>query len=124
VAPGQLGQSAFRPQCGPTLATLIGNERQHRRTLPPVEERASNLLRTYVAMGTIQVRSHVDIDSEAGLASIEGVFAARERHHDLARTAASKPEPGRARSYWSQPEELALAWAAGRACTSRSAISP
>ena len=73
----------FRPHTGgPTLSELIGNERRNRRALPPVAERASSLLRTYVAMGTTHVRTHVDVDPDAGLASIEGVFAARERFHD------------------------------------------
>ena len=73
----------FRPHTGgPTLAELIGNERRSRRELPQVAERASSLLRTYVAMGTTHVRTHVDVDPDAGLASIEGVFAARERFHD------------------------------------------
>ena len=73
----------FRPHTGgPRLAALIGNERRHRRELPPVAERASSLLRTYVANGTTHARSHVDVDPEAGLASIEGVLGAREHFRD------------------------------------------
>jgi cytosine deaminase len=72
----------FRPHTGGSaLADLIANERQYRRALP-VAERASNLLRTYVEMGTTHVRSHVDVDPEAGLASVDGVLAARDRFRD------------------------------------------
>ena len=73
----------WRPHSGgPDLAGLIGNERTNRRALPPVAERAGALLDTYVAAGVTHVRSHVDVDPEAGLASVEGVMAARESRRD------------------------------------------
>ncbi|MBA2449159.1 MAG: amidohydrolase family protein [Chloroflexi bacterium] len=73
----------WRPHSGgPTLAELIRNERRHRRELPPVAQRAGNLLAAYVAAGVTHIRSHVDVDPEAGLASIEGVLEARERFRD------------------------------------------
>jgi cytosine deaminase len=67
---------------GPDLAGLIANERTNRRHLPPVAERAGALLDTYVEAGVTAVRSHVDVDPEAGLASIEGVMAARDARRD------------------------------------------
>ena len=73
----------WRPHSGgPTLPELIRNERRGRRELPPVARRAGNLLEAYVAAGVTHVRSHVDVDPEAGLAGIEGVLEARERFRD------------------------------------------
>lgn len=67
----------WRPHsAGPGLSGLIENERRGRRTLPPVEERAGALLDEYVRNGTTLMRSHVDVDTDAGLASVEGVLAA------------------------------------------------
>jgi cytosine deaminase len=71
-----------RNTVGPTLAELIRNERQGRRELPPVAQRAARLLEAYVAAGVTHVRSHVDVDPEAGLSSFEGVLEARERFRD------------------------------------------
>src|SRR5258706_3077744 len=48
------------------------------------EERAGNLIRECAARGTSHLRTHVDIDLESGLAKLEGVLAARERHRDRA----------------------------------------
>ena len=69
----------WRPHsAGPGLAGLIENERRGRRELPSVEARAGSLLDEYVRNGTTLVRSHVDVDTEAGIASVEGVLAAAE----------------------------------------------
>lgn len=71
----------WRPHSAePGLAGLIANEREHRGGLgADVAERAGNLLETYVAMGVTHVRSHVDVDPDAGLSSLEGVRAAADR---------------------------------------------
>ena len=70
----------WRPHsAGTTLASLIENARVGRRSLPPVADRAAALLEAYIASGTAHVRTHVDVDPEAGLANIEGVLEARER---------------------------------------------
>ncbi|MFP5487236.1 MAG: amidohydrolase [Acidimicrobiia bacterium] len=67
----------WRPHsAGPGLAGLIENERTHRRSLPSVEVRAGALLDEYVRNGTTLIRSHVDVDTDAGLSSVEGVLAA------------------------------------------------
>lgn len=69
----------WRPHSAtPGLAGLIENERRHRAELPPVAERAEGLLRAYVDNGTTAIRTHVDVDPELGLASVEGVWAARD----------------------------------------------
>lgn len=61
---------------GPGLAALIDNERTHRGELGSVRDRAGALLDRHIACGVLYVRSHVDVDPEIGLASIEGVLAA------------------------------------------------
>ncbi len=74
-----------RHSAGPTLAELIANERRERHAIGvPVAERAGNLIRQMVAKGTTHIRSHVDIDPEIGLGSLEGVFEARETYRDAA----------------------------------------
>jgi cytosine/creatinine deaminase len=63
------------------LAALIENEHRGRSELArsgvTVAERAGNLLGAYVAAGTAHIRSHVDIDTVAGLDSLHGVMEAR-----------------------------------------------
>ena len=67
----------WRPHsAAPGLAGLIENERTSRRTLPPVATRAAALLEEYSANGTTVIRTHVDVDVDAGLTSIEGVLEA------------------------------------------------
>lgn len=69
----------WRPHSGgPDLAGLIANERTQRRTLPSVADRAGALLDAYIDAGVTTVRSHVDVDPEAGLASVEGVREAAD----------------------------------------------
>ena len=77
----------WRPHtAGPGLAGLIENEHRGRAELAgrgiSVAERAGNLLRAYVAAGTSHIRSHVDVDTVAGLTSLEGVMEAREAFAD------------------------------------------
>lgn len=72
----------WTPNCsGPTLKDMIENEKRIRCTLEAsVEQRAGNLIRQCVAMGSTFIRSHVDIDPDYGLSNLHGVMAARERH--------------------------------------------
>ena len=77
----------WRPHtAGPGLVGLIENEHRGRAELAgrgiSVAERAGNLLRAYVAAGTSHIRSHVDVDTVAGLTSLEGVMEAREAFAD------------------------------------------
>src|SRR5271163_2727262 len=70
---------------GPTRMSRIETD----KTILPhlsvsTEERAGNLIRECVARGTTHLRTHVDIDLESGLAKLDGVLAARERHRHLA----------------------------------------
>jgi len=70
---------------GPTRMSRIETDKTILPHLPlSTEERAGNLIRECVARGTTHLRTHVDIDLESGLANLEGVLAARERHRDQA----------------------------------------
>jgi cytosine deaminase len=47
-----------------------------------VAQRAGNLLGAYVAAGTSHIRSHVDVDPDLGLTSLQGVMEARAAFAD------------------------------------------
>jgi cytosine deaminase len=73
----------WRPHtAGDGLAALIDNEHRGRAELRrqgvTVAQQASRLLEAYVAAGTSHIRSHVDVDTVAGLDSLEGVMEARQ----------------------------------------------
>jgi len=73
---------AHRP--GDTVAERIAREKELRRELGyPVEERARQLIRRVVGHGTTALRTHVDIDSEIGLAGLAALVAVREAVRDL-----------------------------------------
>jgi cytosine/adenosine deaminase-related metal-dependent hydrolase len=77
----------WRPHsAGDGLAALIENEHRGRAELAEagvtVAERAGNLLGAYVAAGTSHIRSHVDVDTTAGLDSLHGVLEARAAFAD------------------------------------------
>ena len=72
----------WRPHsAGDGLAALIDNEHRGRAELRrqgiTVAQRAASLLEAYVAAGTSHIRSHVDVDTVAGLDSLHGVMEAR-----------------------------------------------
>jgi cytosine/adenosine deaminase-related metal-dependent hydrolase len=69
---------------GDTVAERIAREKEIRRELAyPVKERALRLIRRVVAYGTTFLRSHVDIDSEVGLAGLEALLDVRESVRDV-----------------------------------------
>jgi cytosine/creatinine deaminase len=77
----------WRPHtAGEGLAALIDNEHRGRAELRrrgvTVAQRAAGLLDTYIAAGTSHIRSHVDVDTVAGLDSLEGVMEARDAFAD------------------------------------------
>ena len=79
------GLSWIGHAAGPTRMSRIETDKTILPHLPlSTEERAGNLIRECVARGTSHLRTHVDIDLESGLAKLEGVLAARERHRDRA----------------------------------------
>lgn len=63
-----------------SLREMIDNEVEVRRNLPwGVAERAGNLMRQCVAMGTTHIRSHVDISTSYKLDNLHGVLDAWEK---------------------------------------------
>lgn len=76
-----LGMDWFRNELGPLLTDRIANERESRTAfgLEP-EVQAERLIQLSMAMGTLALRSHVDVDTVNGLSCVEGVLAAREKY--------------------------------------------
>lgn len=65
----------------PSLRAMIDNEVAIRENLPwSVEERAGNLMRQCVSMGSTHIRSHVDISARYKLDNLHGVLKAWETH--------------------------------------------
>src|SRR6187402_1005657 len=78
------GMGWHKHQAGPRLIDKIDNERALKKTLgiDPARQSARQIVLS-AAHGTTHIRSHVDVDTEVGLAGIEGVMATRERYRDL-----------------------------------------
>ncbi len=73
-----LGLPWYRNEVGPRLIDRIENERRERRNLPIDPRRQSERqARLAVSHGVTHVRSHIDVDTEVGVAGIEGVLATR-----------------------------------------------
>lgn len=70
----------WRPhRAGPTVPHRIAAEKAGRADLTlSVEERAKNFLAREASLGTVALRSHVDIDPDSGLDHLHQVMAARE----------------------------------------------
>ncbi|WP_084464204.1 amidohydrolase family protein [Microtetraspora fusca] len=69
---------------GGTIRERVEAELRIRRGLAvPVAERALRLAHRMVGHGTGHIRSHVDVDPEAGLANLHAVLEVRERVRDL-----------------------------------------
>ncbi|MCP4559394.1 MAG: amidohydrolase family protein [Bosea sp.] len=78
------GMGWQRHTAGPSLIEKIETERRNRRELKLDPDRQSERLASQmIRMGTTHIRSHVDVDTEVGLAGIEGVMAMRERFKHL-----------------------------------------
>ncbi len=78
------GMGWHRHTAGPALIDKIETERRNRREFDIDANRQSGrLVAQMVKMGTTHIRSHVDIDTETGIAGIEGVMAMRERLKDV-----------------------------------------
>lgn len=68
----------FRPHTAePGLLGLVENDRVNWRNDGSVAERAIRTLGATVAAGTVRVRSHAQVDADAGLERVDGVLAAR-----------------------------------------------
>jgi cytosine/creatinine deaminase len=79
-----LGKPWYRNEVGPRLIDKIDNERVVRKTLP-IEPQQQSERQALLALshGSTFIRSHVDVDTECGVAGIEGVLATREKLADL-----------------------------------------
>ena len=78
------GMGWHRHTAGPALIDKIETERRNRREFGIDADRQSGrLVAQMVKLGTTHIRSHVDVDTEVGLAGIEGVMAMRERLKDV-----------------------------------------
>jgi cytosine deaminase len=75
----------WRPHgAGPSVLDKIENERRLRRELRlDAAAQAANQLERLVTAGTTHVRTHVDIDTEIGLAHVEALLAVREAWRPL-----------------------------------------
>ena len=79
-----LGLPLIPHRPGSTVAERIRNEKDLRRTLPlSIEERGGRLVEQVVAFGTGALRTHVDIDTEVGLAGLEAVLRLKERYRSV-----------------------------------------
>lgn len=74
-----LGMPWYRNAVGSRLIDKIDNERAERQALPidPARQSRRHALLA-VAHGSTFIRSHVDVDTECGVAGIEGVMATRD----------------------------------------------
>lgn len=78
------GMGWQRHSAGPQLADRIANERRVRREIGiDPDQQSARLAAQMLKMGTTHVRSHVDVDTQVGVAGIEGVMAMRERLGDF-----------------------------------------
>ncbi|RYE30458.1 MAG: cytosine deaminase [Hyphomicrobiales bacterium] len=78
------GMGWHKHTAGPALIDKIETERRNRREFGIDADRQSGrLVAQMVKLGTTHIRSHVDVDTETGLAGIEGVMAMRERLKDV-----------------------------------------
>ena len=73
------GMDWYRNEVGPQLSEKIDNERNHRHASGHDAAAQSLVLaRAFLALGTTRLRTHVDVDTQAGLRHLEGVMKTRE----------------------------------------------
>lgn len=68
---------------GPLLIDYIGNERRLMQAAAPVAERAAALLEHCIALGSLRMRSHIDVDPGIGLGHVEALLDLRQRYRHL-----------------------------------------
>lgn len=79
-----LGMPWYHNDVGPRLIDKIENERAQKRLLgidPTRQSERQALLSS--SLGSTHIRSHVDVDTDLGLAGIEGVLETREKLRDI-----------------------------------------
>lgn len=73
-----LGMPWYKNEVGPRLIDKIDNERTQRRILPIDPHRQSGRqVALSVSHGSTHIRTHVDVDTEIGVAGIEGLLRTR-----------------------------------------------
>jgi cytosine/adenosine deaminase-related metal-dependent hydrolase len=78
------GRPWYCNEVGPLLTDRISNEREWRKASGhDAAVQSLALSRAFVQAGTTRLRTHVDIDTEAGLRHLEGVLATRHTMRDL-----------------------------------------
>ncbi|RZF29107.1 cytosine deaminase [Paraburkholderia sp. UYCP14C] len=78
------GRPWYRNEVGPLLTDRISNEREWRKTSGhDAAAQSLALSRAFVQAGTTRLRTHVDVDTDAGLRYLEGVCATREAMRDV-----------------------------------------
>ncbi|WP_175148415.1 amidohydrolase family protein [Paraburkholderia ultramafica] len=78
------GMSWYRNEVGPKLTDRIENERRWRaQSGHDAGAQSLALARAFLLAGTTRLRTHVDIDTDAGLRHLEGVLATRAALSDL-----------------------------------------
>jgi cytosine deaminase len=78
------GMPWYRNEVGPRLVDRIENERSWRAsTGHDAGAQSLALARAFLAAGTTRLRTHVDIDTDAGLRHLNGVLATREALGDV-----------------------------------------
>ena len=77
------GMPWYRNDVGPRITDRIENERRWRAaTGHDAATQSLALAQAFLALGTTRLRTHVDIDTEAGLKHLEGVLATRDTLRD------------------------------------------
>jgi cytosine/creatinine deaminase len=78
-----IGMAWYHNDVGPRLVDKIENERRQRQLLgiDPARQSARQAVLA-ASLGTTHIRTHVDVDTEVGVAGIEGVLETRERYRD------------------------------------------
>ena len=78
------GMRWYRNEVGPSITDRIENERRWRAaTGHDAAAQSLALARAFLAHGTTRLRTHVDIDTDAGLRHFHGVLATRDALADL-----------------------------------------
>ncbi|MFM0740959.1 amidohydrolase family protein [Paraburkholderia xenovorans] len=78
------GLDWYRNEVGPKLTDRIENERHWRAASGhDAGKQSLALARAFLQLGTTRLRTHVDVDTDAGLRHLEGVLATRETLRDV-----------------------------------------
>jgi cytosine deaminase len=78
------GRPWYRNEVGPQLVDRIDNEREWRKTSGhDAGAQSLAVARAFVAAGTTRMRTHVDVDTDAGLRHLDGVLGTRRTLADV-----------------------------------------